>query len=142
MLRDAPLDLGGDVQEQRVIFENMMAATPIPTDVTTSVGDLGGIPVVTVDVAGTDPQKVIVYIHGGAYAIGSAASSVGLGSDLARRVGARLVSLDYRLAPEHPHPAAIHDAVAAHRALLDRGSAPSAIAIAASPPAQDWPRQP
>jgi monoterpene epsilon-lactone hydrolase len=130
LLRDAPLDLGGDVAEQRVIFEEMMAAIPIPADVTTSSASLGGIPVVNVEVAGADPDRVIFYLHGGAYAIGTAASSVGLASDLARRAGTRLVSVDYRLAPEHPHPAAIDDAVAAYRGLLASGVAPSAIAIA------------
>ena len=107
LLRDAPLDLGGDVAEQRVIFEEMMAAIPVPADVTTSSRSLGGIPVVNVETAGADHASVILYLHGGAYAIGTAASSVGLASDLARRAGARLVTVDYRLAPEHPHPAAI-----------------------------------
>ena len=130
LLRDAPLDLGGDVAEQRIIFEEMMAAIPVPGDVTTSSGSLGGIPVVNVEAAGADHAKVIFYLHGGAYAIGTAASSVGLASDLARRAGARLVTVDYRLAPEHPHPAAIDDAVAAYRGLLDSGVAASAIAIA------------
>jgi len=130
LLRDAPLDLGGDVAEQRVVFEEMMAAIPSPADVTTSSGSLGGIPVVNVEVAGADPASVIFFLHGGAYAIGTAASSVGLASDLARRAGARLVTVDYRLAPEHPHPAAIDDAVAAYRGLLDSGLAASAIAIA------------
>jgi acetyl esterase/lipase len=129
LLRDAPLDLGGDVAEQRVIFEEMMAAIPVPTDVTTSSGSLGGIPVVNVDVADADPAKVILYLHGGAYAIGTAASSVGLASDLARRAGTRLITVDYRLAPEHPHPAAIEDAVAAYRGLLDSGVSPSTIAV-------------
>ena len=54
LLRDAPLDLGGDVAEQRVIFEEMMAAIPVPADVTTSSGSLGGIPVVNVEAAGAD----------------------------------------------------------------------------------------
>ncbi|MGA2013174.1 MAG: alpha/beta hydrolase fold domain-containing protein [Solirubrobacteraceae bacterium] len=130
LLRDGQLDLGGDVAEQRVIFEEMMAAIPIPADVTTSSGTLGGIPVVNVGVAGADPNRIIFYLHGGAYAIGTAASSVGLASDLARRAGSRLVSVDYRLAPEHPYPAAIDDAVAAYRGLLDTGLAASAIAIA------------
>jgi hypothetical protein len=57
--RDAPLDLGGDVAEQRVIFEEMMAAIPIPADVTTSSSTLGGIPVVNVEAVGADPQWVI-----------------------------------------------------------------------------------
>ena len=130
LLRDGPLDLGGDVAEQRIIFEEMMAAVPVPADVTTSSGSLGGIPVVNVEVAGADRDQVIFYLHGGAYAIGTAASSVGLASDLARRAGPLLVTVDYRLAPEHRHPAAIDDAVAAYRGLLDRGVAASAIAIA------------
>ena len=130
LLRDAPLDLGGEVAEQRVIFAEMMAAIPLPADVTTSSGSLGGVPVVNVEIAGNDRVGVIFYLHGGAYAIGTAASSVGLASDLARRAGARLATIDYRLAPEHPHPAAIDDAVAAYRGLLDTGVAASAIAIA------------
>ena len=107
-----------------------MAAMPVPADVTTSSGSLGRIGVVNVEAAGTDHAKVIFYLHGGAYAIGTAASSVGLASDLARRAGARLVTIDYRLAPEHPHPAAIDDAVTAYRGLLDSGVAASAIGIA------------
>ena len=130
LLRDGPLDLGGDVAKQRVIFEEMMAAIPVPADVRTSSGSLGGIGVVNVEVAGAEHASVIFYLHGGAYAIGTAASSVGLASDLARRAGARLVTVDYSLAPEHPHPAAIDDAVAAYRGLLDSGVAASAIAIA------------
>jgi monoterpene epsilon-lactone hydrolase len=130
LLRDAPLDLGGEVAEQRVIFAEMMAAIPLPADVTTSSGSLGGVPVVNVEIAGNDHVGVIFYLHGGAYAIGTAASSVGLASDLARRAGARLATIDYGLAPEHPHPAAIDDAVAAYRGLLDTGVAASAIALA------------
>jgi monoterpene epsilon-lactone hydrolase len=130
MLREAPLNLGGDVDEQRAIFAEMMAATPVPADVTATAGTIGGVPVVTVDVAGTDAGAVILYLHGGAYAIGSAAASVGLASDLSRRAGTRLVSVDYRLAPEHPHPAAVQDALAAYLGLLDRGQPPSRIAIA------------
>jgi hypothetical protein len=57
LLRDAPLDLGGEVAEQRIIFEEMMAAIPVPADVRTSSGSLGGIPVVNVEVAGADTQK-------------------------------------------------------------------------------------
>jgi monoterpene epsilon-lactone hydrolase len=125
-----PLDLGGDVDEQRLIFEKMMSTIPLPAGVETSPGALGGIPVVHVMVPDGDAQRVIFYLHGGAYAIGSAALSVGLASDLAIRTGARLVSVDYRLAPEHPHPAALKDAIAAYRGLLDSGVPASTIAIA------------
>jgi epsilon-lactone hydrolase len=130
LLRNGPLDLGGDVKEQRLVFEEMMGAIPVPADVDVSPGRLGGIPVVNIDVDGADPEQVILYFHGGAYAVGTAASSVGLASDLGRSARARLVSVDYRLAPEHPYPAALEDAVAVYRGLLDSGVSPSAIAIA------------
>jgi acetyl esterase/lipase len=119
MMRHAPLDLGGDVPEQRENFEKMIAAIPLADDVVTAAGTLGGIPVVNVEVAGAESGAVVFYLHGGAYAIGSAAASVGLASDVVRRAGGRAVSVDYRLAPEHPYPAAVDDAVAAYRSLLE-----------------------
>ncbi len=130
MLRDGPLDLGGDVDEQRFIFADMISAIPLPAGVETSTSTLGGVPVVEVKVPDADSKRIIFYLHGGAYAIGSAALSVGLASDLATRTGARLLSVDYRLAPEHPHPAALEDAVAAYRGLLESGVPASAVAIA------------
>jgi acetyl esterase/lipase len=128
MMRHAPLDLGGDVPEQRANFEKMIAAIPLAGDVMTAAGALGGIPVVNVEIAGVASGDIIFYLHGGAYAIGSAAASAGLASDVARRARARAISVGYRLAPENPYPAAVDDAVAAYRALLD--SVPSSrIAI-------------
>jgi acetyl esterase/lipase len=107
-----------------------MAAIPVPADVTTSTGASAGSPSSTSRSRALTTPASSSTSHGGAYAIGTAASSIGLASDLARRAGARLVTVDYRLAPEHPHPAAIDDAVAAYRGLLDSGVAASAIAIA------------
>ncbi|MEZ0109906.1 acetyl esterase/lipase [Catenulispora sp. EB89] len=88
-----------------------MTSEQLPDDVTAAAGELGGVPVVTVgtsasDPSTSDPSAVLFYLHGGAYAIGSAPDSVGLASDVARRVGARAISVDYRLAPEHRFPAA------------------------------------
>jgi monoterpene epsilon-lactone hydrolase len=119
MSRHAPLDVAGDVLEQRVIFEKMIASIPLPADVVATPGTLGGVPVVNVDVAGVESGDVIFYLHGGAYCIGSATASVGLASDVVRRAGARAISVDYRLAPENPYPAAVDDALAAYRALLE-----------------------
>jgi acetyl esterase/lipase len=130
LLRAGPLELGGDVEEQRVIFEEMIRAAPVPADAAISHGSLGGVPVVKIGLDGAEPGRVILYLHGGAYTIGTAASAVGLAADLGRRARARLVSVDYRLAPEHPYPAALEDAVAAYRGLLADGLSPSAIAIA------------
>ena len=121
LLRHGALDLGGEVDEQRHLFADLLSAIPLPADVRTEEGALGDVPVVTITVDGTTPTGTILYFHGGAYALGSAALSAGLASELARRSGARAVSVDFALAPEHPYPSALHDAVAAYQALLDDG---------------------
>ncbi|MFD7377085.1 alpha/beta hydrolase [Streptomyces mirabilis] len=129
LLRHAPFDIGGELGEQRALFHEMIASVPLPEDVTATPGRLGGIPVVTVETPGDDSSAVVLYFHGGAYALGSAGDSVGLAADVARRVGVRAVSVDYRLAPEHPFPAAVDDAVAAYRALLADGTPSSEVAF-------------
>lgn len=129
LLRHGPLDIGGDLAEQRAVFHDMIGSVPLPDDVSITPGVLGGVPVVTVETPGGDPSAVVLYFHGGAYTLGSAPDSAGLASDVGRGVGARVISVDYRLAPEHPFPAAVDDAVAAYRALLDEGTASSRIAL-------------
>ncbi|GGF10891.1 alpha/beta hydrolase [Williamsia phyllosphaerae] len=119
MLRTGPLDLGGDVHEQRRVLVEMFTAFPLPDDVVATPDRLGGVEVVSVEIAGVSTDDVVVYLHGGAYALGTAASSVGLVGDLARRAGVRGVTVDYRLAPESPYPAALDDAVAVYEALLE-----------------------
>ena len=130
ILRDSPLDLGGDLGAQREVFEQMMSAVPTPDDVETSPTTLGTVPAVSVDIRGSTTHGVVLYFHGGAYAIGTALLAAGLASDIGRRVGARVISVEYRLAPEHPYPAAIEDAVTAYRALLDYGVASTEIVFA------------
>jgi epsilon-lactone hydrolase len=130
MLRDSPLDLGGELVAQRGIFQEMMTAAPLPGDVETSSATVGGVPVVQISIREAPASGVILYFHGGAYAIGTAALAAGLASDIARRAGSRVVSVDYRLAPEHPYPAGIEDAVAAYRGLLDSGVSAADIVFA------------
>ena len=129
MLREGPLDLGGDLQEQRPLLDQLMTAHPLPEDVATAPAQLGGVPVTTVDVGETHSDEVILYFHGGAFALGTAAAAAGLASDIARRAGARAISVDYRLAPENPYPAALQDAIAAYRGLLASGVPAARIAI-------------
>ncbi|GAA1457951.1 alpha/beta hydrolase [Williamsia maris] len=119
MLRSGPLDLGGEVHEQRRVLVEMLTAFPLPDDVVATPDRLGGVDVVSVEIAGVSTDDVVLYLHGGAYSLGTAASSVGLVGDLIRRSRARAVTVDYRLAPESPFPAAIEDAVAAYTALLE-----------------------
>lgn len=130
LLRDGPLDIGGDAHVQRPIFEAMAGAQPLPDDVATAAGSLGGIPVVEIEIAGIPTADTILFFHGGGYALGSASTSLGLASDLSRHAETRAISVDYRLAPEDPHPAAVDDALAAYRALLASGRPNSHIAVA------------
>lgn len=127
MLHDAPFDLGGDVSVQRPLLEQMLTAHPLPDDVRTSPGDLGGVPVVFVDIEGVEPRGTLLHVHGGGFALGSARGAVGLAADLARRTSMRAVSVEYRLAPEHPYPAALQDVTAAYRALLDQTHLPVVV---------------
>ena len=120
MLRDAPFDLGGDVLVQRPLLEQMLTGQPLAHDVGTTSGELGGVPVIFIEIADTEPNGVIFHVHGGGFALGSAASSVGFVSDLARKTGMSAVTVEYRLAPEHPYPAALDDVTAAYTALLER----------------------
>lgn len=121
MLRALPLDLGGELDVQRPLMEQLMSAHALPPDVRTTGAVLGDVPVTVIDVDGTDPSTVLLYLHGGAYALGSASAASGLASELSRRAGVRAMSVEYRLAPEHPFPAALQDTLAAYRALLARG---------------------
>jgi acetyl esterase/lipase len=123
ILRNAPFDLGGDVAAQRPLLEQMLTSQPLPADVRMTPGDLGGIPVIFIDIAGAEPRGTIFHIHGGGFALGSAGGSAGLASALARKSGMRAVSIDYRLAPEHPYPAALQDVAAAYRGLLEQADA-------------------
>jgi monoterpene epsilon-lactone hydrolase len=120
MLREARFDLGGEVSVQRPLLDQMLTAHPPAGDVRTSAGELGGVPVVFVEIVGAESAGVIFHVHGGGFALGSAASSVGFVADLARKAGMSAVTVDYRLAPENPYPAALQDVTAAYEALLER----------------------
>jgi epsilon-lactone hydrolase len=98
LLRASPFDPAGDLREQRPVFEKMITAAPVPADVVTTPDQLGGVPVIRVGIRGTTTDGVILYFHGGFFAIGSAATSVGLAADLARQARMRAVTVDYRLA--------------------------------------------
>src|ERR1700722_3748917 len=129
ILRHAPFDLGGDVAVQRPPLEQMLTSQPLPADVRMTPGELGGIPVIFIDIADVEPRGTIFHIHGGGFALGSATGSVGLASSLARKAGMRAVSVDYRLAPEHPYPAALKDVTTAYRALVGQAGSADRIVV-------------
>jgi acetyl esterase/lipase len=130
LMRDSPLDFGGDLAEQRVIFEQLQTAQPLADDVETFPAVVAGVPVVQIKVSARETEGVVVYFHGGAYTMGSAKAGAGLASELARSARSRAVCVDYRLAPEHPYPAALEDALAVYQELLDSGIPASDVALA------------
>jgi monoterpene epsilon-lactone hydrolase len=91
---------------------------------------LGGVPTERVTVPGAVGPHQLLYLHGGGYTMGSARSHRALIAHLGRATGAPVHALEYRLAPEHPHPAAVDDAIAAYRALRAAGHDAQRIAVA------------
>jgi len=130
ILRQSAFPAGSDVNEQRRLLRELLSAQPLPAEVTVTAAELGGVPTAEITVDGIEPRHVVLYFHGGVYVMGDAALAADLASQVGRRTQAKVISVDYRLAPEHPYPAAVDDALAAYEALLHNGTAPSDIAFA------------
>ena len=131
MLRKAPQPSGPvPVERMREGFAAFMAAFPYPADVRRTPTELAGRPALLVEPEGDALPGTILYFHGGSFSLGSPETAMVLTANLVRRTGVRAISLDYRLAPEHPFPAAIDDCVAAFRSLLERGIDPASIMFA------------
>ena len=133
ILRQSAFPAGIDVNEQRRLLRELTSAQPLPADVTVIRAMLGGVPTAEITVDGIEPRHIVLYFHGGVYVLGDAFQAAGLASQVGRRTRAKVISVDYRLAPEHPYPAAVDDALAAYEALLQDGTAPSDIAFAGDP---------
>lgn len=128
MLTPADLDRGHHGTRDaydRFLRENF----PAPDDARLEHGDAGGVPCLRVRAAGSAASPVLLHLHGGGYVTGSAAASAGFAARLSAACGGVCVAVDYRRAPEHPYPAAIEDAVAAYRSLLEQGIDPASIAL-------------
>ena len=130
ILRRSAFPVGSTAQEQRQLLRAALSAQPLPAELTVTAGALGGVPTAEITIAGIEPRHVVLYFHGGVYVIGDAFLAADLASQVGRRVGAKVISVDYRLAPEHPYPAAVDDAFAAYEALLQSGVDASTIVFA------------
>ncbi|WP_439814116.1 alpha/beta hydrolase [Zavarzinia sp. CC-PAN008] len=130
MLRNGPDLAALPVHELRKAFDQMGGITPVPTGVSHEAVRIGDMPAEWSTAADADPSKVVLYLHGGGYVIGSIASHRGLVTTLGKAAGSRTLAIDYRLAPEHPFPAPVEDALAAYRWLLDQGYKPGHITVA------------
>ncbi|MDX6418185.1 MAG: epsilon-lactone hydrolase [Trebonia sp.] len=130
VLRQSAFPADIDVNEQRRLLRELTSAQPLPADVTVTAAAQGGVPTAEITIDGIEPRRVVLYFHGGVYVLGDASGAADLASQVGRRTRAKVISVDYRLAPEHPYPAAVDDALAAYEALLHNGTAPSDIAFA------------
>jgi monoterpene epsilon-lactone hydrolase len=130
ILRQSAFPADSDVNEQRRLLRELLSAQPLPAEVTVTAAELGGVKTAEITVDGIEARHVVLYFHGGVYVMGDAVLAADLASQVGRRTHAKVISVDYRLAPEHPYPAAVDDALAAYEALLHNGIAPSDIAFA------------
>jgi acetyl esterase/lipase len=130
VLRQSAFPNDIDISEQRRRLREVVSAQPLPAGVTVTAAALGAVPTAEITIDGVGSRHVVLYFHGGVYVLGDASQAAGLASQVGRQAGARVISVDYRLAPEHPYPAAVDDALTAYEALLIDGTAPSDIAFA------------
>jgi acetyl esterase/lipase len=118
------------IEEKRANMEAFATVARPPEGTTATPVDAGGVPAEWVTLPSADPTRVVLYLHGGGYTSGSPNTHRRFVALLGRACGARVLNIDYRLAPEHPHPAAVEDAVAAYRWLVGQGADPDHIALA------------
>ena len=119
-----------DLNENRRNFDERGRQNAVPSDVSIEKIDAGGVKAEWNTPPDADPGSAIIYVHGGGYLIGSLDSHRHLTAEISRAATTRVLALDYRLAPEHPFPAAVEDTVAAYRFLLAAGLSPGRIGIA------------
>ena len=130
MLKAQPIETNAPIAETRAGFEQMAGMFPIDADVKCEPVNAGGIKSEWITAPGADAGRAILYLHGGGYVIGSINTHRTLAGRLSRASKARVLVIDYRLAPEHPFPAAVEDSVAAYRWMLSTGLKASRIAVA------------
>jgi acetyl esterase/lipase len=127
LLRSKPRPAG--FAERRERLDTIGSTAPLAPDINLEPIDANGVPAEWSLAPGSDASRVLLFFHGGGYCSGSIVSHRGMVTEAGRAAGARTLAVAYRLAPEHPFPAALEDARAAYGFLLDQGIAPSKIAI-------------
>lgn len=130
MLKAQPIDADASIEKTRAGFEQMTVMLPVEKDVKCEPVSAGGVKAEWVSAPSADANRAILYLHGGGYVIGSINTHRALAGRISRASKARVLLIDYRLAPEHPFPAAVEDSVIAYRYLLEQGTRPGRLAIA------------
>ena len=120
----------GATEGRRRSFEQMVDDFSIDVPAKYGRVNAGGVTAEWVTAEGASDSRVVLYLHGGGYIIGSPRTHRALMANLSQEASARVLALDYRLAPEHPFPAPVEDSVAAYSWLLNEGYDPARIAVA------------
>jgi acetyl esterase/lipase len=127
LLSSKPRPVGWAARRQRV--DEIGSIWPIAEDVQLTAVDLGGVPGEWSIVPGSDTFRVLLFFHGGGYCSGSILSHRRMVTEAGRAAGVRTLAVSYRLAPEHPFPAALDDALSAWSFLQQHGISAAHIAI-------------
>jgi epsilon-lactone hydrolase len=115
--------------ERRARIEEVGSVWPVAADVALTPADAGGVPAEWSIVPGSDPSRILLFFHGGGYCSGSILSHRRMVTEAGRAAKVRTLAVAYRLAPEHPFPAALDDALSAWRFLRNQGIAAAHIAV-------------
>jgi acetyl esterase/lipase len=118
------------IQDARDGFAKLMATMRVPNGFRTVATELAGLRTLRFDPTSAERPGTILFFHGGSFVAGAPETHLGLTGELVTRTGRTAYSVDYRLAREHPFPAAIDDTTAAYRALLEAGHDPASIIFA------------
>jgi epsilon-lactone hydrolase len=127
IVKSVPRDPNAEVGRMRGAMEKV--AERVASDVKSDAVDAGGVKAEWIVPPNAAADRVILYLHGGGYVMGSINTHRAMVARIARASEARALALDYRLAPEHPFPAAVDDVVAAYKWLLAQGYKPNKIVI-------------
>ncbi|MDP7586990.1 MAG: alpha/beta hydrolase [SAR202 cluster bacterium] len=129
MIRVRSAEVRKTTDDDRLSYERIMSVLPMDDDIETERVGVNGVPAEWVWAPESQENRVILYLHGGGYLFGSARTHRVMLAHMARAAKARVLALDYRLAPEIPFPAPVEDSVSAYRWLQAQGISPHKIAI-------------
>lgn len=118
------------IPERRAHSDKWDEAFPVDDDVTVASARVADVPVEWISAPNAADEGVLLFLHGGGYVVGSPASHRHLVANLSAETGLQALLVDYRLAPEHPFPAAVEDAISVYAALLTHGYEPEQIFVA------------
>lgn len=120
---------GETLPQWRVAYDTMSELFPSAPDIEVTKATVNGVPAEWYSAPGIDANRVTLFLHGGGYGLGSLTSHRHFATEVGRSAGTKVLAIDYRLAPEAPFPAAVDDALAAYRYLLDAGFDPLSISV-------------